>query len=212
MDAGKFVFINASIHRLDHDGSAIFGRYWISEVLRAAKAREPLTNRQRKACFLIVDEARPLFDLNTERVLDELRSYKVGALFAFQRFRQASLDLQSAMQGTAIKLIGGDYPEDATAFKNALNCDYDFIYKQTPQERLGRTRYACRVKGIQHAFTVYCPSFGWLDQFGQMTTEEYEELIAPSRKYQANRPPPEPLPPQNNPDEGRHTRPAKKRS
>ena len=66
------------------DGSAHYGRIFISLVLQAAMERAAIPEHHRRPAFLIVDEAADYFDDNIDDLLTQVRKYKVGCLFAHQ--------------------------------------------------------------------------------------------------------------------------------
>jgi hypothetical protein len=174
VDSGKIVLINAEQQALK-GGYAIFGRYFIAQVLSAAIARTNQVNR--RPAFLYVDEAGPFFDETTESILDTMRSYRIGSIIAFQRFPQASVNLRSAIDAnTSIKMVGGESRALADTFDSMMNTTSDFIFAQTPRREYGYTRWACHVRTLTNqAVSLHVP-FRVLDKLPQMEDDVYRRM------------------------------------
>jgi hypothetical protein len=92
-----------------------------------------LPEEERHLCLLIVDEAKHVFNNQTERILTECRKANVGYLAATQLLSQIPDDVRSAIYGaTAIKIAGAVQSSDANQLSREMYCSPDFIRSMEP--------------------------------------------------------------------------------
>jgi hypothetical protein len=143
--AGKVVLINLDRDVLEKEPSAILGKWFISQTYRAA-LRRPMS--ERKPAYLFVDEAGAYFEEQTEDMLRTMRSYRVGAVLAFQDFGQVPASLRSAMlSNTSIKMVGGKSVEDARLLAPALRTTPEHILAHQKTDR-SHSDFVCWIDGI----------------------------------------------------------------
>lgn len=176
LNQGKIVFVNLDRDYLEKEPSAILGKWFIAQTYRAALSRSSIPPRDRRAAYLIVDEAGPYFDEQTEDVLRTMRSYRVGAVLAFQDFCQAPLSLQSAIfSSTAIRLAGGSSDLDAKILAGPLRTDPAFILSRRKRDR-SFSEFACFVSRLTSRAVSLSVPHGTVDRQDRMTEELYEDM------------------------------------
>jgi hypothetical protein len=150
LQQGKLVLVST---RLD-DFSSLFGRYIISQTMIAARR---IPERQRKLSYLIVDEAGDYFDQRTESLLRTMRSYKLGAVLAFQDWAMAPATLRSAITAnTAIKLMGSESVSDAHELAPDMRTTPEFILSLGKEDDK-YSDFACYVRGMPKAVALRVP-------------------------------------------------------
>lgn len=121
MDAGKVIVINNNINLLGEGGAEFFGRFFISLVLSAARARSHLRDDQKVPVYFYIDECHTVIarDENIAKIIDQCRSQKIGLILAHQRMKQIkSDDVLDALSNCAVRLANSD--EDAAALAPRL--------------------------------------------------------------------------------------------
>jgi hypothetical protein len=170
LNSGKIVLISTERNFLDA-ASPIFGRYFISQCISAALQRAAIPEHRRTPAYLYIDEAASYFDQKIDELLTTLRSYRLGAVLAFQYLAQASPDLQSSISAnTSIKLIGGTTERDARALASDMRTTSDFILEQhkDPATPARFTRFAAYVRNYTpHAVSLSVP-LGSVDKLARM--------------------------------------------
>jgi hypothetical protein len=200
--AGKVVLINLDRDFLEKEPSAILGKWFISQSYRAALRRPA---RERKAAHLFVDEAGAYFEEQTEDMLRTMRSYRVGAVLAFQDFGQVSAGLRSAMlSNTSVKMVGGKSVDDARLLAPAL--------RTTPEHILGHQKtdyshsdYVCWIDGVTKSSPMSLGvAHGTVDKEPQMHDEHYARMREDNKRALSapndDRPPRAQPTPQSDPD------------
>ena len=193
LDNGQIVLISTEVRVLG-ELSAVFGRYFIFRTMAAAYNR---LNRDRDA-FLYVDEAAPYVDQKIEELYTTLRSYGLGAVFAFQDFSQVKTYQRVVMGSSAIKMVGGNSLENAKTFASEMGSTTpEFINAQgrDPGDNPRFTRFALHVRntGMTQAVGVTIP-VGALEQEPKMPQADYEQFLQTNRAALADivpSPPPE---------------------
>jgi len=184
LNQGKIILINADKPYLQ-DYSAVFGRYFIALTINAAHRRAVIPEAKRKIVHLYIDEAAAYFDQKTDELLTTLRSYKLGATFAFQYLGQASEALRASMNvNTSIKLMGG-VEGDAKTFAEPMRTTPQFIqqFKKDGRDPPRYSEFACYIRNaIPRAIGIGI-RFGVLDQFGKMDDATYAEMRHGNRLY-----------------------------
>jgi len=154
--------------------SASFGKLFISLTLQAVLERSAIPAAQRKATFLIVDEAASYFDSNIDDLLTEARKYRCGCLFAHQYLDQASGSLRASLNAnTAVKFASGLSASDARAMASEMRTTPDFILDQP------RLQFASHIRGgTPHAVSI---PISPISDLPQLDPEEYDAMIARNR-------------------------------
>jgi hypothetical protein len=171
-----------------HDFSPLFGRYIISQAMSAARQRAPIPEKERKAAYIVVDEASDYFDERTELMLRTLRSYKVGSLMAFQDFGRVPATLQSAiLANTSIRLAGGKVDDPKLAAR-LVNAEPEFVLAQQKVDN-SHSEFACYVDRVTPRGISITIPHGTVDKQPQMTDEQYRRLRAVNRSRLSDYPP-----------------------
>ena len=178
LNRGKIILVSTERNFLAN-ASPIFGRYFISQCISAALQRAAIPETDRKPAFIYIDEAASYFDRKIDELLSTLRSYKLGAVLAFQYLGQASADLQSSISAnTSIKLVGGTTERDARAMASDMRTTTEFMLAQHKDTASPPrfTRFACYVRNhTPHAVSLVLP-LGVLDSIPQINDSAYARL------------------------------------
>ena len=191
MERGSIIFVNTSKNLLGKNGSAFFGRWIMSLIVRAAYERMHDTNPRQT--YILVDEASDYTDNLFEEMLAKVRQFNVGCLLAYQATRQfrgkGILDL------TAVKLVGLLEHEDAQIMAPQLGLKSPDFLKNLPfKEDIG-TEFACYVRG--KPVSTIPVNFRIFDEpnLPRMSKLEYEQLLKNNRdRFGVRNQPPVPKP------------------
>jgi hypothetical protein len=174
----KVVLVNTDRLALGEDGSAIFGRFVIAQVLAAAFARAPIPEDKRHLALLIVDEAKAYLDDQAEKFLSDARQFWVGLFLATQFVHQLDEGVRRAVYGnTAIKFIGPIEYSDRVSLAREMNTTPEFIGSMRGYDR-SHTEWAAHVRTSNltpHALRLRVP-YGVLER---MPTVENAPLDDP---------------------------------
>lgn len=175
MNRGAVIVVDTAKDYLK-GASASFGRIFISLVLQAILERAAIPERDRKATFLIVDEAATYFDSNIDDLLTEARKYRCGLVLAHQYLDQASHALRASLAAnTGAKFASGLSAADARAMAPEMRTTADFILEQP------RLQFAAHIRNVTpHAVSVPVRP-GALDEVARLAPNFYAELIERNR-------------------------------
>jgi hypothetical protein len=165
----KIVLVNTSRDALKKDGSALFGRWMLTQITSAGFRRP----KNSPLCLVVLDEAHQYFDENTETILSELRKFGIGLCAATQFLDQIPDRTKAAIYGnTAIKMSGPVSHKDANSLAHEMYCTGDFIRSCRSYHR-SHTEFALHTKSLRTAVKVTIP-FGVLENAPQMTHQQYQ--------------------------------------
>lgn len=175
MNRGSIILVDTAKDFLK-DGSASFGKIFISLVLQAILERAAIPEQARKPTFLIVDEAASFFDSNMDDLLTEARKYKCGCVFAHQYLDQASHALRASLAAnTVTKFAAGLSSADARFMAADMRTTPDFILNQP------KLTFAAHIRNITpHAVSIPVVP-GILSEVEQLSPEAYEAFIVSNR-------------------------------
>lgn len=199
MQAGNVVLINTAKALLKTDASALFGRYAISLVLKAAYERVAVPEGQRRPAYLVVDEAAEYFDSTLERLLIQARKYNLGVLFVHQYVDQLTPALRAAVSAnTSIKMAGGVSDHDARTMAPSMRTDAEFLLGQQKDGRSTPkwTQFACHVRNLTPTAVSVTVPFGTLENAPTMSRQAHQELLQRNRARFGVRPDLQPAAPQ----------------
>lgn len=176
MNRGAVIVVDTAKDYLK-GASASFGRIFISLVLQAILERAAIPERDRKATFLIVDEAATYFDSNIDDLLTEARKYRCGLVLAHQYLDQASHALRASLAAnTGAKFVSGLSAADARAMAPEMRTTSDFILEQP------RLQFATHIRNVTpHAVSIPVRP-GALDEVDRLAPNFYAELIERNRE------------------------------
>lgn len=169
----KVVLARGSETTLGEHGLPIFLQFIVSQCLMAALQRMSIPKRDRHLCLLIVDEAKHVFNNQTERILTECRKANLGYLAATQVLSQIPEAVRSAIYGaTAIKIAGPVQSSDANQLSREMYCTPDFIRSMEPV-RGSHADWAFYVQEVTvgHAVKVRVP-YGVLERMPKAMSAE----------------------------------------
>ena len=130
LNSGSIILVDTAKEFLK-DGSATFGKFFISLVLQAVMERTVIPEHQRKDTFLIVDEAADYFSSDINDILNETRKYRCGLILAHHYLGEAAHGLQSSLAtNTGAKFVSQVSAQDARAFASDMRTTADFILGQ----------------------------------------------------------------------------------
>ncbi|MCU7866442.1 MAG: hypothetical protein KZQ92_21010 [Candidatus Thiodiazotropha sp. (ex Lucinoma borealis)] len=130
LDSGALILIDTSKDVLKK-ASAPFGRIFIALILQALYERAPIPESKRHPTHLIVDEAHEYFDQNINTLLNQVRKYRCGCVFAHQLLQQATPDLRASLaSSTSIKMASGISIADARVLAPDFRTTPDFMLDQ----------------------------------------------------------------------------------
>jgi hypothetical protein len=199
MQDGKVVLVNTSKSLLKSEASALFGRFMIAQTLRAAYERVAVPEQQRRPAFLIIDEASEYFDDSLETLLNQVRKFNLGVVFAHQYVDQLAPTLRASVAAnTSIKLAGGVSDRDARALSADMRTTPDFLIGQRKDRASPPrwTQFACYVRNATtQALSLEVP-FGVLERAPKMSAAAQARVKALNRaRYAASPAAPEASPP-----------------
>lgn len=127
MDAGSLILVDADQARLG-DASPIFGKIFLALIMQSARVRT-----SRRPVYVYVDEAHRFLDEQANDLLTDARKFGVGCIFAHQNLAQIpSAEIAGALQGTAIKFVGGVRAQDARALAPDLRTTAEALMNLPP--------------------------------------------------------------------------------
>lgn len=171
MDERKIVLISTSQSKLGLTGSAVFGRFMLAQIMRAAKQRDPL--KKHPLSIIFVDEAHDYFDHTTKRILLQARKRYVGMMSATIMPEDIDASVLAALkQTTAIKFAG----PNATFLADEMYCEPSFIKSMT---QVGQ--FACHLAGMNKAVKLTVPA-DTLVKMPTMSEADYQAMRARNRE------------------------------
>jgi hypothetical protein len=132
MQSGSVILVNTSKSLLGDQGSAFFGRWIVSLLIRAAYER--IAVKYPRRTLLLIDEASDYVDQSFEKILSKVRQFNVGCLMAFQDTSQIRI-LRPLFSNTSVKLAGGVSDHDARAIASDMRTDKDFLMSMKQTKR-----------------------------------------------------------------------------
>jgi hypothetical protein len=173
LNRGSIVLVDTAKDFLKQ-GSATFGRIFISLTLQAVLERAAVAEDERQDTFLIVDEAASYFDSNIDDLLTEVRKFRCGCVFSHQYLDQASSSLRASLAAnTNIKFASGLSAQDARAMAPEMRTTPDFILNQP------KLQFAAHIRNATpQAVSIPIQPRSALPQ---LSVREFEHLIENNR-------------------------------
>ncbi len=190
MEKGSVILVNTSKSLLGDQGSAFFGRWIVSLLIRAAYERVAVQNPRRT--LLLIDEASDYVDDSFEKILSKVRQFNVGCLMAFQDTSQIPI-LRPLLSNTTVKLAGGISDHDARAIASDMRTTKEFLMDM--HQTKTSTQFATHVRGMPASVRIEIPYFT-VENAPQMSAWDHSQIIARNRQRYAATPPdtpPEPI-------------------
>lgn len=151
--------------------SSHFGRIFISLVLQAVLERAVIPEAERKAAFLLCDEAHEYFDEHIDDLLSEVRKYKLGCVFAHQHLEQCTPSLRASFAAnTGIKMASGVSTSDARSLAPDMRTTPDFILSQP------RLQFACHIRNVTPQAVSIPIEAGRLEREPRLSETEYADF------------------------------------
>lgn len=159
MNSGKVVLFNLS--GLGELSQTMFGKFLIANIKSLIRKRTTVNPRR---TFLFIDECQNLVSGSYEYMLSQLRKYGLHLVLANQFAAQLGDQLESVKQNTAVKIVGGDEPENLSK-----------VFKLPEGERLKEFEFYSKVRG-KKVKKFSSPSSLINNKKKQLTSEQEEEL------------------------------------
>uniref|UniRef100_E6Q5Q6 Type IV secretion system coupling protein TraD DNA-binding domain-containing protein n=1 Tax=mine drainage metagenome TaxID=410659 RepID=E6Q5Q6_9ZZZZ len=185
LNEGKIILINTAKELLGHEGSAIFGRFFVALIAQAAVQRAAIPAFERVPGFVYIDEAQDYFDESISHLLNQARKYRIGLVLAHQNLDQLGAGLRSSvLASTSIKFAGGVSAKDANVLDSEFRCNAEFLLSQKKERN--HTAFACHVKNYtSKALSVTVP-LGFVESLPTLDALEQDVLIEANRaRYSA---------------------------
>jgi len=177
---GSIILISTAKDLLKTDGSALFGRFFISMVAQAALERSAVPEHRRTPTLLYVDEAQEYFDDAIEVILTQARKYRVGMTLAHQTLDQLSPRLRAGiLANTSFKCAGGVSSKDARALADELHTTAEVI--EGMRRRHDRTEFAAWLKHRTPSAIRLDVPLGYLERQPTLPDETFDALLALNR-------------------------------
>ncbi len=189
-ERGSVILCNTSKNLLGKTGSAFFGRWVMSMIIRPAYERVEVKNLRRT--IVLIDEASDYVNEASEELFSKIRQFNIGCLTAFQDTKQITI-LHSILTNTAVKLAGGVSDYDARAIAADMRTSKEFLLDMRQSKT--STQFATHVRGMPSSVRIEVPYFA-VENAPKMTEAEHAQLIARNTaRYAADPPdtPPEPI-------------------
>jgi hypothetical protein len=174
----KVVLVKGSENTLGQDGATIFLQFIVAQVMQASFKRATIPEAERHLCLLIIDEAKHVFNDQTERILTECRKWNLGFLAATQLISQIPENVRTAIYGaTAIKISGPVADSDAEQLRKEMYCSKEFIRSMKAKQR-SHADWAFFVNQMtDHAVRVRVP-YGALEA---LPKQRSDTVVSPSQ-------------------------------
>ena len=107
MQEGKVILFNLSKGKLGEDTSRALGRFVSATLLSIALQRAFESEKNRKSCYLFIDEFQNVASSSTEVIFSEARKYHLHLIVGTQTVGQLPTSLKDmVLNNTAVKLVG----------------------------------------------------------------------------------------------------------
>ena len=168
---GKVIVFNMPLGDMGEAGIA-FGRFVVAMIQTYGLQRQRQDENKRVPCNVFIDEAANYVGSNMEKILNELRKYRVQLTLAQQTYGQnMNADMKrSVVSSTAVKLTGSNEPTTL----NKIVADTDVAYEDL--KILGKGKFSLHIKG-KPAYPVQV-SDHLLGKRNQMSDAEWEQVKA----------------------------------
>jgi hypothetical protein len=105
MDEGKILVVNLAKGKIGEDSCYLLGAMVVTKIQLAALSRADLSEKERKAFYLYVDEIHNFLTQSFEDILSEARKYGLHLVLAHQYIEQLEDNLRAAVFGNVGTLI-----------------------------------------------------------------------------------------------------------
>lgn len=176
LDEGKIILVNTGKDVLKAEASAIFGRYVIALIAKAALERAVDAKEERRPTFVYIDEASDYFDDNIDTLLIQARKYNVGITIAHQFLDQLTPALRaSVMTNPAIRFAGGLSSKDAASLKEDMRATPEFLLGARKQK--ASTDFACFARNLTPTAMRFTLPLGQAEREPRMSDGAYDQLL-----------------------------------
>ena len=176
LDDGKIILVNTAKDVLKAEASAIFGRYMIALIVKAALERAANPLERRRPAFVYIDEASDYFDDNIDTLLIQARKYNVGITIAHQYLDQLTPALRaSVMSNPAIRFAGGLSSKDAVTLREDMRTTSEFLLGARKQQT--QTEFACFARNLTPNAMKLTLTLGQAEREPKMSDADYQRLV-----------------------------------
>lgn len=165
LNTGGILLVDTSKDALG-SASGDFGKVFIFLLMKALYGR-----KNRHPTFLIADEAFEYFSSTIDDMLNQMRKFRCGCVFAHQNLGQASPELRASFaSSTSIKLASQLSQSDARAMAGEMHTTPDFITS------LPRLHFALYARGVTKSAVSIEVTPGVLDREPQVELERVTRI------------------------------------
>jgi len=182
MNGGKCILINTAKAQLHPEWSAIFGRFWLAQLLQATMSRAFVPQAQRRLAIALIDEAHEYCNETTEMLLFQARKYRVSINLIHQTTDQLrKADVYEAVKGIpALRYTGAVTDTDAKLLAREMNTTPEFIksVRKTPHS----AEWAVYARNVTSTATKITMPFLEAEREPKMTDAAYQHLLERNRQ------------------------------
>ena len=181
MNDGHIILINTAKDLLKQEGTALYGRFFLSMIGQAIMERAVIPEDERTPTFLYIDECQDYFDESIEIMLAQGRKMKIGVTLAHQHMDQLSTqERSSVLANTSMKACGGINAKDAKMLAQEMHTSADFL--QSMRKQNGGTEFAFSIKhDLPKALKVNVP-FGVLERQPRLHRDALTYILNQNRE------------------------------
>lgn len=181
MNRGSVVLISTAKDLLKQEGSSIFGRFFIAQIMQAATERAIMPLAERTPTFVYIDEAADYLDHNIEHLVNQARKYGVGLTIAHQNLDQLTPAVRATvMASTSVKFAGGVSAKDARALAEDMRCQAETL--QAMRKRRDRTEFAASLKNVTSQAVKVTVPLGLIESLPTLSDDRYQTVLAHNRE------------------------------
>jgi hypothetical protein len=107
MNSGKIILFN--LNGLGAPTKEAYGKFLTSYIKSLAAKRD---TKNPLPTFLFIDECHKMVSGAVEDLLEEMRKYGIALVLAHQHLEQLDTHVNSVLNNTAVKIVGGDKPKE----------------------------------------------------------------------------------------------------
>ena len=182
MQSGKLICINTAKAQLKTEASAVFGRFWIAQILQATMARAFIPRQQRRLTVCLVDEAHEYCDPSVELLLYQARKYRVAfgqITQSMAQFKKAGL-LEAALSVPAVRFIGAVGDTDANMLAKEMSTTSDFL--KSVRKTSNSAEWTVHARNITPTACKTTINFFEAERAPKMTEAAYQQLLQRNRQ------------------------------
>ncbi len=189
LNDGKVVFVDTAKSTLQPEWSSMFGKFWISQLLQAALARNFIQRNERRLAVAIIDEAHEYFsgaEDQIETLLYQGRKLALPLHIIHQDVAQLKKHgVFAPVTGVPAVRLAGKLPEaDASALARNMHTTPEFL--MSPQKTSSHAEWSLFVRNLTPTATTIKIPFLQAERRPRMPAEAYQRLLERNRRLVSN--------------------------